>query len=179
MAEVGHGASVATFEDTLNTISFSIPRIPLLASVAEELVVDRILGVDYWMRQLRESIPTSPLIERLQAHGYGVFLKAGSADNSRGIDEGTEHQEKAPLIVSSLKPDTDDQESILEALAGLYVRGVNIDWEAYYRGSGRRRIPLPTYPFERKRCWITPVEPPQEGRNRSLSKQEHNPKEKP
>ncbi|MCG8640090.1 MAG: SDR family NAD(P)-dependent oxidoreductase, partial [Desulfobacterales bacterium] len=41
----------------------------------------------------------------------------------------------------------------LSVLGNLYVRGANIDWEAFYHDSRPHRIPLPTYPFERKRYW--------------------------
>ncbi|WP_440068656.1 SDR family NAD(P)-dependent oxidoreductase [Streptosporangium sp. OZ121] len=37
-------------------------------------------------------------------------------------------------------------------LAGLYVRGAEIDWRA--AAAAGRRISLPTHPFERTRCWI-------------------------
>jgi acyl transferase domain-containing protein len=32
--------------------------------------------------------------------------------------------------------------------------GVALDWEAYYGGERRRRVVLPTYPFERQRFWV-------------------------
>jgi amino acid adenylation domain-containing protein len=35
-----------------------------------------------------------------------------------------------------------------------WLSGAGIDWREFYRDSGRRRLPLPTYPFERKRYWI-------------------------
>jgi phthiocerol/phenolphthiocerol synthesis type-I polyketide synthase E len=45
-------------------------------------------------------------------------------------------------------------QAVLEAIGGLWLSGVNIDWEAFHEGYDRRRIPLPTYPFERKRFWV-------------------------
>ena len=44
---------------------------------------------------------------------------------------------------------------LLSALGKLYAHGADIDWENFYHdGSKPRRIPLPTYPFERKRYWV-------------------------
>ncbi|AUX43601.1 uncharacterized protein SOCE26_050510 [Sorangium cellulosum] len=45
-------------------------------------------------------------------------------------------------------------------LARLWVEGVPIDWSLLYAGATPRRIPLPTYPFERRRYWIPTVEAP-------------------
>ncbi|MGI6668749.1 MAG: SDR family NAD(P)-dependent oxidoreductase [Acetivibrionales bacterium] len=42
----------------------------------------------------------------------------------------------------------------LEALAGLFVKGVRINWEDLYTGIRCRCISLPTYPFSRDRYWI-------------------------
>ncbi|WP_160174864.1 SDR family NAD(P)-dependent oxidoreductase [Azospirillum argentinense] len=43
-------------------------------------------------------------------------------------------------------------------LAGRWVRGETVDWAALHRGKGRRRVPLPGYPFDRRRYWIPTVE---------------------
>ncbi|MEN6314180.1 MAG: amino acid adenylation domain-containing protein [Clostridiaceae bacterium] len=50
-----------------------------------------------------------------------------------------------------------DNEVLHGALCGLYVKGADIDWNKLYTGKGSKRVSLPTYPFERKRCWIEPV----------------------
>src|SRR5436309_161950 len=39
----------------------------------------------------------------------------------------------------------------------LWVRGVEVDWEGFDAGYGRRKVRLPTYPFERQRYWIEEV----------------------
>ena len=44
---------------------------------------------------------------------------------------------------------------VLETLGGLYVRGVEVDWAKYDAPYGRRRVVLPTYPFQRQRFWLT------------------------
>jgi len=51
--------------------------------------------------------------------------------------------------------------TIVESLGRLYVGGVPVDWAAFDRDYCRRRVPLPTYPFQRRRHWIerTPLAP--------------------
>jgi hypothetical protein len=46
---------------------------------------------------------------------------------------------------------------VLETLGALYVKGVEVDWAAYDAPYGRRRVTLPTYPFQRQRYWLTPA----------------------
>lgn len=45
-------------------------------------------------------------------------------------------------------------EKNLEKLAGYWVRGFDVPWEKLYQGKDERKVSLPTYPFERRRCWI-------------------------
>ncbi|WP_244967359.1 SDR family NAD(P)-dependent oxidoreductase [Streptomyces cacaoi] len=41
-----------------------------------------------------------------------------------------------------------------EAVARAWAAGAAIDWAAWFAGQERARVPLPTYPFEGRRCWI-------------------------
>ncbi|HEX2164586.1 MAG TPA: condensation domain-containing protein, partial [Thermoanaerobaculia bacterium] len=50
--------------------------------------------------------------------------------------------------------DGDDQEVLLGALGRLWCAGVAVDWDGYFAGETRRRVGLPTYPFERRRYWV-------------------------
>lgn len=45
-------------------------------------------------------------------------------------------------------------EDILFKLCSLYVKGFNINWEGLYEGEFPKRVSVPVYPFERKRCWL-------------------------
>ncbi len=42
----------------------------------------------------------------------------------------------------------------LYELGCLYVKGADVNWEMLYKGENRRRVSIPTYPFESNRCWI-------------------------
>jgi NAD(P)-dependent dehydrogenase (short-subunit alcohol dehydrogenase family)/acyl carrier protein len=44
---------------------------------------------------------------------------------------------------------------MLESLGRLYVSGFQVDWDGFDRDYARRRVVLPTYPFQRKRYWVS------------------------
>ncbi|WP_157787699.1 SDR family oxidoreductase, partial [Chlorogloeopsis fritschii] len=50
---------------------------------------------------------------------------------------------------------------LFAVLAHLYCQGVEVDWDAVEQGFVRQRVALPTYPFERQRCWIEEGTPPE------------------
>lgn len=47
-----------------------------------------------------------------------------------------------------------NSEIILRELCQLYTLGADIDWESLYMEEDARKVSLPTYPFEKTRCWI-------------------------
>lgn len=57
--------------------------------------------------------------------------------------------------LSARDPAMEARPRLLSALGRLWLAGIAPDWHALHRGA-RRRVPLPTYPFERQRHWIDP-----------------------
>ena len=62
------------------------------------------------------------------------------------------------MVATSLRhprePEEGDRERMMSGLGRLWIGGAAIDW-AQLNGERRpRRVPLPTYPFERRRYWL-------------------------
>ncbi|MGG4399316.1 beta-ketoacyl synthase N-terminal-like domain-containing protein [Paenibacillus amylolyticus] len=51
--------------------------------------------------------------------------------------------------------DGEQYKDLLNELIALYVQGANIDWEQLYVREERRKLSIPTYPFNHKRYWIS------------------------
>ena len=47
-----------------------------------------------------------------------------------------------------------DADAPAEAVAAAWAKGAEVDWLRLWRGAPPRPVSLPTYPFERRRCWI-------------------------
>ena len=66
-------------------------------------------------------------------------------------------EESASVWLPSLKRGEEDWQRMLTSLAELYVRGAEVDWAGFDKDYPRRKVSLPTYPFQSKRYWITGV----------------------
>jgi acyl transferase domain-containing protein len=49
-----------------------------------------------------------------------------------------------------------DTQGLVDLLGECWLQGSALDWLKYSAHEHRRRVPLPTYPFERQRFWIDP-----------------------
>nr|WP_237728481.1 SDR family NAD(P)-dependent oxidoreductase [Paenibacillus sp. OSY-SE] len=56
----------------------------------------------------------------------------------------------------------------LNKIAELWVAGVALDWRLLYSEQTPYRIPLPTYPFAKERCWVLDIENRDEGKTLSV-----------
>ena len=153
-----HSPEMAPVEDAFaaaaGRVNFHAPRIELLSSVTGERVgEDTMADPSYWRRQLRDTVLFAPAMEVLRARGCQAFIEIGPGSTLLGMGQeliGAEGQ----LWAASIRRSRPDREQTAETLAGLYVKGVEINWENYDAGRNRRHVPLPTYPFERQSYWI-------------------------
>ncbi len=42
----------------------------------------------------------------------------------------------------------------IESILAVFLKGVELDWSDFYKDSACRRVPLPSYPFRKIRCWL-------------------------
>jgi acyl transferase domain-containing protein/thioesterase domain-containing protein/SAM-dependent methyltransferase len=79
-----------------------------------------------------------------------VLLGATAADIVRG----------ARVVAAGDVPALDNADVALRDIAGRYLAGEAVDPEALVPATARRRLPLPTYPFERVSCALRPATRP-------------------
>jgi acyl transferase domain-containing protein len=86
--------------------------------------------------------------------GFSLFLELGPGSGGSTTGEGYLSTEGSACWLPVLSPHEEDWSASLSSLAELYVRGRDADWMGFDRDYPRRRVPLPTYPFQRERYWI-------------------------
>ncbi|WP_339305728.1 SDR family NAD(P)-dependent oxidoreductase [Paenibacillus sp. FSL L8-0435] len=97
---------------------------------------------------------------------FGEHRTVPKSKKDRAAGEMTE-SEKLGLsqlmrsAIQSFVQDGRESEYLLKQIAHLYVQGADADWEELYAGEHARKVSLPAYPLERKRCWIHIPERPQ------------------
>src|SRR5918992_160826 len=106
----------------------------------------------YWRAHTRNPVLFGDCMEALAEAGADVFLELGPSPTLIGLGKRCVSSDGL-LWLPSLKRGRDDHSVTAESLAALYARGVEVDWAGRDRGRARRRLRLPTYPFQRTRFW--------------------------
>ncbi len=136
------------------------PQIPFVSNLTGTWIrPEEATDPGYWVRHLREPVRFAAGIGELLREPGRVLLEAGPGRTLAGLARRHPSLGPSHAVVTSLPGPQDvgdDLPVLLDALARLWLAGVEIDWPGFSAGEKRRRVPLPTYPFERLRYWIDP-----------------------
>ena len=133
--------------------------IPFLSSTDPRRTPDDALGAAYWRRQVRTPARFSDALDRALEAGCDSFVQIGPGASLVGL--AARHLEGRDLcFAASLSTGDEPWTSLLGTLAQLWVRGVEVDWQGFEAPYRRRKVALPTYPFEPRRYPISPAPGP-------------------
>ncbi len=144
---------LADFESIVREITFSRPQIDLISNLTGELAAADITTPEYWCRHIRQPVKFAASMATLHQQGCDVFVEIGPKPALLGMGRQC-LPEDVGVWLPSLRQGTDDWQQILQSLGELYVRGASIDWSGFDQDYQRRRVALPTYPFQRQRYWL-------------------------
>jgi len=134
------------------------PTIPFLSNLTGTWITPaEAIDPDYWSRHLRHTVRFSENLEALGGETHRVLLEVGPGATLSMLARQHGHRR----VVASMPKKRDsgsETEALITAAAQLWLHGAALDAEAFY-GPGRRRVPLPVYPFERRPYWIEPPKP--------------------
>jgi acyl transferase domain-containing protein len=140
------------------------PRIPFLSNVTGTWITpDAATNPSYWGRHLRQTVRFSDGLQELLRDTRWILLEVGPGQTLGMLAKQHPSRSGEQIVLQSVRGAQERQPdvvSILNALGHAWLHGAAVDWRAFYAHERRRRIPLPTYPFERQRYWIgAPLSP--------------------
>ncbi len=133
------------------------PRIPFISCVTGNwITAQEATDAHYWARQLRAPVRFADGLRELMKDGDHVLLEMGPGHTLSRLIKQQAGNGAGHVVAMMRRADegASDEKLLLRALGQLWVAGVAIDWEGLHKGEQRRRVSLPTYPFERQRYWI-------------------------
>jgi acyl transferase domain-containing protein len=136
--------------------------VPFYSAIAGARIDGERLDAAYWGSSVCRPVQFAPAIDRLLDDDYRLFVELGPHPLlCAAITQCAQHRELDAAAVPSLRRDDHDLDALLQALGTLYVQGFEVPWKRIHPGGPRPWISLPTYPWQRQRCWL---EPPTNGK---------------
>jgi acyl transferase domain-containing protein/NADPH:quinone reductase-like Zn-dependent oxidoreductase/short-subunit dehydrogenase/aryl carrier-like protein len=140
------------FAAVVRTARLSTPKISLVSGLTGRVVNEEVTDPQYWVRHVREAVRFADAVDSLRVAGIRTFIEIGPDAALTPMVSALPGEAWLP----ALRRARPEPESIVAALAGLYVRGGTVDWTGFYAGSGANWIDLPTYAFQAQRFWLAP-----------------------
>ncbi|EPR11938.1 hybrid non-ribosomal peptide synthetase/type I polyketide synthase [Ruminiclostridium papyrosolvens] len=171
-------AMLPLFKDKLERIELKKPDIPYISNVTGTWITAQdATNPEYWAEHTTGTVRFADGIGELFRKNFTVFIEIGAGRtlntsvklhedctpdilvvnlirHSKEERGGQSQRLNISALFKSLPEEASDMSFILTQLGRLWCAGIKIDWKQFYKNGKRRRIPLPTYPFQRQRYWI-------------------------
>ncbi len=158
-----HSAMVEPIQDAFGAAvrkaRLNPPRLRFISNLSGDFIRDdEATDPDYWVRHLRGTVEFSAGLGRLYDDPNLCLIEIGPGQTLAGLAR--QHPARGPgnEVVATIRhpqESADDAAFLTAAVGRHWLAGGTLD-EARF-APGRRRVPLPTYPFERQRLWIDAV----------------------
>ncbi|MEM7541140.1 MAG: beta-ketoacyl synthase N-terminal-like domain-containing protein [Pseudomonadota bacterium] len=154
-----HSAAMAPIENEFAKRVAAVRRNPPAIDIAsnvtgEWLTAKQAVDPAYWGRQLRETVQFSKGVRLLAELSNPILLEVGPADVLARLARGQVDGLQTVLSMPRADRSSAGLDVLGAALGQLWSHGVEVNWAGVHAGKPRRRIPLPTYPFERAEHYL-------------------------
>ncbi len=149
----------ARLEEMMRGMQLHAPSIPFVTNVTGTWIRDaEATDPAFWTRHLTGTVRFHEGVESVAGDDKPLMLEIGSGHGLRALVQQLPAWETdPPPVVGALRHVYERQPDpvhLLNALGRLWTLGARVDWQAVHAHERLRRVPLPTYPFERRRYWV-------------------------
>ena len=146
--------ALTEFETYAAQFEFAVPVMPLICNRSGTvLTAANPLNAAYWRRHARQPVQFAESVRAIAELGCSVLMEIGPQPilSAAALQVWPEHS-TPPRVIPSARKGVDARRQMTEAVAAAYVAGHRPNFAALHRAP-RRRLELPTYPFQRRSFW--------------------------
>ena len=149
---------------SLNDVAIQPPSLTVVSNLTGRAVEPgQVQDGAYWRRHAREPVAFAQGVKTLSDLGVDVVLEIGPRSVLAPMATSAwPESPQTPAVLSSLSPPSDKAEKsgsadgFVESVTEAYQAGLPIRFAGLFAGEARRRISLPSYPFQRRHHWLEP-----------------------
>jgi phthiocerol/phenolphthiocerol synthesis type-I polyketide synthase E len=149
---------LASFTALVSRVRLHAPGIPYISDLTGAWITAvEATNPAYWAQQLRHTVRFAAGMQLLLQEPARILLEVGPGRTLATLARQQADPARDRIVLTSLRHPRephDDSAFLLGALGQLWLAGAPVAWAGLHRHERRRRLPLPTYPFERQRYWV-------------------------
>lgn len=149
---------IERFVTRVRKVQLRPPQIPYVSTVTGRLITAaQATDPAYWGRQLRLPVRFATGVEQFFGEERWVFLEVGPGRTLMTLTRWHPAKTAGQMVLTTLPAESagrSEQAHLLSSLGQMWSAGVGVQWDRFGNNHERRRVPLPSYPFERQRYWI-------------------------
>lgn len=153
-------SALPRFRERVRKLKLSEPAIPIVSSRTGGWAGDGLLSSsEYWVNQLRETVHFAQGLSSVLALTDPILLEVGPGQGLCALARLADGPREPNGVIATSRSVNDarnDEVAAFAAAGAVWAHGGTIDFEAMGARS-KRRIPLPTYAFDKQRYWIEPA----------------------
>ena len=146
------------FVQVVKNVRLRRPTIPYVSNLTGQwITAPEATDPTYWARHLRQTVRFADGVGELLKTPDRILIEVGPGQTLSTLIRQHPAMSADHVVVSSLPHAAQSKTElgfILGTLGKLWLAGKRLDWTRLHAPSQRRRVSLPTYPFDRERYWI-------------------------
>ncbi|MFE6503732.1 SDR family NAD(P)-dependent oxidoreductase [Kitasatospora sp. NPDC057738] len=152
---------VGEFVAAVAAVDRRAPQVPFVSNLTGTWITDgQAVDPGYWGNHVRACVEYSAGVRTATTEPHVTLLEVGPGQTFSSLARRILTSAGIEATALASLPHKRDRrtatEIIQRTLGSLWLTGARPSWAAYFAQQQRRRIPLPTYPFQRKRYWLEP-----------------------
>jgi amino acid adenylation domain-containing protein len=143
------------FRAEVERVTLAAPSITIISTLTgEPLSAAEATSPDYWTSHLRGTVRFSPALLSQLGDQPRVFIEVGPRNALSTLARQHTQSRKHQVVASLADGESVERAAWVTAMGELWCAGLPVAVCSLDRRANRRRVLLPTYPFERKRYWV-------------------------
>ena len=151
---------IGEFATVVAGVSLNRPQKPIVSTVTGRYLTDaQATDPQYWAQHLRSTVRFADALDTLFELDQPILLEVGPGSVLTTLARQQAGSRPTTVLTTLVRYEgpAADYSALLKTLGQLWVAGLTPDWRAFYAGADRRIVNLPSYAFDRKRCWVDPI----------------------
>jgi acyl transferase domain-containing protein len=145
------------FMQITDSLAYTPPVVAYISTLSGSIADEELCTANYWCHYARKIVSNWPYdldraysVEELLDRGCTSFIEI-STQSPGNVSPSFMHLDGHKKIQWLPSLGQDDWKTVLQSLSSCYTQGITINWNTFESKSAYRRIPLPTYTFQRER----------------------------